>query len=266
LEIPNYNLFKLAQLEGLSVRTINTCKRYHLNNLEKILRYFYIETKKFKRMRNCVSQSVDELEGLCEKYGNSIINPILNNSSINKIDALPVKQLALFNCIVRYRFSALSDRSSNALKTYMDSDIGIKEVKFILSNMHGGKISIRNVSINTKFEIHDFVNLFNEIIDKILIFSDIDGIFVKLFKKANYFDFHTSDLKKVENLSTRSLKICVENKINDLQSIIIYFWANDDFLKLKNCGQKCNLELIELCRKHELTLRESIVVLFGKNP
>ena len=41
LEITNYNLFELAQLEGLSVRTINTCKRYHLNNLEKILRYFY---------------------------------------------------------------------------------------------------------------------------------------------------------------------------------------------------------------------------------
>ena len=80
----------------------------------------------------------------------------------------------------------------------MDSDIGIQGIKFILSNMPGGKISILNVSINTKFEIHDFVNSFNEIIDKILIFSDIDGIFVKLFKKANYFDFHTSDLKKVE--------------------------------------------------------------------
>ena len=54
--------------------------------------------------------------------------------------------------------------------------------------------------------------------------------------------------------------------MNDLQSIVIYFWAYDDFLKLKNCGQKCNLELIEFCRKYELTLRKSIVVLFGENP
>jgi len=51
--------------------------------------------------------------------------------------------------------------------------------------------------------------------------------------------------------------------MQDLQSIVIYFWANNDFLKLKNWGQKSNLEFIELCRKYELTLRESIVVLLG---
>ena len=158
LEIPNYNLYELAQLEGLSVRTINTCKRYHLNNLVKILRYFYIGRKKFEHLRNCVSQSVDELEGLCKKYGNSTINPILNNSSINKIDALSVKQKALFNGLVRYRFSPLSVRSSDAIKTYIGSDIGIQGVKFILSNMPGGKISIQNLSINSKFEINDFIN------------------------------------------------------------------------------------------------------------
>jgi len=45
--------------------------------------------------------------------------------------------------------------------------------------------------------------------------------------------------------------------MQNLQSIIIYFWAKDDFLKLKNCGQKSNLELSKLCRKYELTLRES---------
>ena len=105
----------------------------------------------------------------------------------------------------------------------MDSDIGIQGIKFILSNMHGGKISIRNVSINTKFEMNDFVNSFNEIIDKILIFSDIDGIFVKLFKKSNYFDFHTNDLKQVGKLNTKFLNICVENKMNNLQSISLHF-------------------------------------------
>jgi len=143
LEIPNYNLYELAQLEGLSVRTINTCKRYHLNNLVKILRYFYIGRKKFEHLRNCVSQSVDELEGLCKKYGNSTINPILNNSSTNKINALSVKQKALFNGLVRYRFSTLSVRSSDAIKTYIGSDIGIQGVKFILSNMPGGIKSIK---------------------------------------------------------------------------------------------------------------------------
>ena len=33
-------------------------------------------------------------------------------------------------------------------------------------------------------------------------YSKIDKIFVKLYKKANYFDFHIDDLKKVEYLIT----------------------------------------------------------------
>jgi len=63
--------------------------------------------------------------------------------------------------------------------------------------MPGGIKSIQNMSINTKFEMNDFVNSFNKIIDKVSNYSPIDKIFAELFKKANYFDFHTSDLKKV---------------------------------------------------------------------
>ena len=113
--------------------------------------------------------------------------------------------------------------------------------------------------------MNDFVNSFNEIIDKVFDFSDIDKIFVKLFKKAKLFDVCIEHLKSTEKLNPRSLDICVENKMQDLQSIVIYFWANDNFLKLRNCGQKSNLELIELCRKYELALRKSIVDLFGEN-
>ena len=184
--------------------------------------------------------------------------------SINRIDAFSVNQKALFNAILGNRFSTLSLSSSDALKTYMGSDIGIHGAKLILSNMPGGIINNRNVSINTKSEINDFVNSFDEIIDKVSNYSGIDKIFVELFKKANDFDFCLEHLKIVEKLNARSLNSCIENKLNDLQSIVIYFWANDDFLKLKNCGQKLNLELIELCRKYELTLRKSIVSLFGE--
>ena len=53
----------------------------------------------------------------------------------------------------------------------MDSDIGIQGIKFILSSMPGVIKSIQNVSINTKFEMNDFVNSFNEIIDKVSNYS-----------------------------------------------------------------------------------------------
>ena len=212
------------------------------------------------------AKSVDELEDLFEKNRNFEINPLSNNSIINRIDVFSVNQKALFNCIVRYRFSTLSVRSADAIKSYIESDIGIQGVKFILSDTSKTIKNIRDLGINTICEIHDFINSFDEIIDKVSNYSGIDRIFVKLFKKAKLFEICIEHLKRAENLNPRSIDICVENKLNDLQSIVIYFWAYDDFLKLKNCGQKLNLELIELCRKYELTLRKSIVVLFGKNP
>ena len=62
--------------------------------------------------------------------------------------------------------------------------------------------NIRNVGISTICEINDLVNSFNEIIDKVYNYSKVDGIFVELFKKANYFEIYIEHLKKVENLST----------------------------------------------------------------
>ena len=126
--------------------------------------------------------------------------------------------------------------------------------------------NIQDLGISTICEIHDFINSFNKIIDKVFDTASIDKIFVKLFKKAKLFDICIEHLKSTENVNARSLNICVENKMQDLQSIVIYFWAYDDFLKLKNCGQKLNLDLIELCRKYELTLRKSIVNIFGETP
>ena len=68
--------------------------------------------------------------------------------------------------------------------------------------MPGRIINIQNVGISTISEMNDFVNSFNEIVDKESNYSTIDGIFVKLFKKVNYFDFYTNDLKRsIENLN-----------------------------------------------------------------
>ena len=207
------------------------------------------------------AKSVDELDGLFERNRNFKINPLLVQ---NRIDTLSVNQLALFMGLVRYRFSTLSVNSSDAIKTYIESDIGIKGIKFILSDTPKTIKNIQDVGISTICEMYDFINSFNEIIDKVYNYSNIDGIFVKLFKKAKLFDVCIEHFKSTENVNPRSIDICVENKMQNLQSIVIYFWANDDFLKLKNCGQKLNLELIELCRKYELTLRKSIVNIFGE--
>ena len=59
------------------------------------------------------------------------------------------------------------------------------------------------------------------------------------------------ELTELENLSVRSSNVCEWNGLNDLQGILNYFWDNNNFFGLRNCGQKSNTELIELCQKYE---------------
>ena len=44
--------------------------------------------------------------------------------------------------------------------------------------------------------MNDFVNSFNEIIEKIFDYSDIDRFSAELFKKANYFEFCIEHIKR----------------------------------------------------------------------
>ena len=165
IEIPNYRVHELAQMEGLSVRTINVCKRYELIDLTKILHYYYVENGNFKHLRNCGRKSIEELVSLCEKYMERVIYPTNIHTTKNELKISPNEE---------YR-----GYTSNIIKT-----------------------------------------TWNELI-------------------------------KNENLSARSQNVCIDNGMTDLSSIISYYWANEDFLQLKNCGQKSNLELIGLCKKFE---------------
>ena len=157
------SLKKLSALEDADKNTVTICCQNGLLDLGKIIQYEEIDS---------------------------------NNSIINRIDSFSVNQKALFNCIVRYRFSTLSVSSSDAIKSYIKSDIGIQGVKYILSDSHGEIKNIRDFGINTICEINDFVNSFNEIIDKVYNYSPIDGICVEFFKKAKLFDVCIEHLKK----------------------------------------------------------------------
>ena len=74
-------------------------------------------------------------------------------------------------------------------------------------------------------EINDFVNSFNEIIDKVDNYSKVDEIFVELFKKAFDFEICIEHLKKDENLSA----ICeINDFINSFNEIVdtVYNYSN----------------------------------------
>lgn len=272
IKSPNYSLYELVQMEGLSVRTINVCKRHELTDLEKILHFYYNEKERFNHLRNCGRKSEVELERLCKKYKGSNIkqkggfsikenclidvpyfelpdyrelsvrsqnvcsdngftnirsivsyywvhgtfinlrkcgqksnkelidlstkyeiyfldeNPKIEilieeppNPFIRKITNLSITQKSLLLNILNYRFSKLSVRSSNALKSFMESNISMQDVRFLLSNSESELRSIRNVGANTISEINDFINSLKELIETVSKYSDEDDIVVELF-------------------------------------------------------------------------------------
>lgn len=63
--------------------------------------------------------------------------------------------------------------------------------------------------------------------------------------------FSLEELSKVEGLSMRTKNVCEFNNLPDINSILTYYWDNNNFLKLRNCGQKSNNELIDICIKYE---------------
>jgi len=210
----------LSTLEDVDKNTVTICVQNGLLDLEKIIEY-YLKNDNFLSLKEGNTATNQILRSICEKYlsnqfnsesGNESITKIIeeidyNDSIINRIDEFSVNQKALFNCIVRYRFSTLSVSSSDAIPSTRDieSDIGIQGVKFILSDSPKTIKNIRDLGINTICEINDFINSFKKIVKTVYNYSNIEEIFVELFKKANYFEIYIEHLKKVENLSTRSL-------------------------------------------------------------
>ena len=64
--------------------------------------------------------------------------------------------------------------------------------------MHGEIKNIQDLSINTICEINDFINSFNEIIDKVSNYIKVERFFVKFFKKAKFFDVCIEHLKSTK--------------------------------------------------------------------
>ena len=58
------------------------------------------------------------------------------------------------------------------------------------------------------------------------------------------------EIQLIEPLSARSVNLCLYNDLHNLDDILNFYYDNDSFLKLRNCGVKSNNELISLCHKY----------------
>lgn len=58
------------------------------------------------------------------------------------------------------------------------------------------------------------------------------------------------ELAFVEGMTQRSVNACILSGITNLSELLRYKASNPNFLKLKNCGRKSNLELFRICDKY----------------
>lgn len=68
-------------------------------------------------------------------------------------------------------------------------------------------------------------------------------------------EIKVKDLVYSDNLSKRGFNVCQINNLNTLLLIQDYFYQNQTFLGLKNCGIDTNNELIQICKRYEIELK-----------
>lgn len=68
---------------------------------------------------------------------------------------------------------------------------------------------------------------------------------------------------KNKEMSVRSYNVCIDNDIYNVEELIEYYLANKSFKKLRNCGEKSNLELTTICKK--FSVNKTTIVLEDKS-
>jgi len=67
---------------------------------------------------------------------------------------------------------------------------------------------------------------------------------------VNITNFHIEEIKEFESLSERTKNVCLKGSLDTLYKILSYYLKNGNFKKIRNCGEKTNLELIALAEKY----------------
>lgn len=66
----------------------------------------------------------------------------------------------------------------------------------------------------------------------------------------NLTNFHIEELQEFSGLSERTKNVCIKGSLETLYKILLYYMKNGDFKKIRNCGEKTNIELITLAKKY----------------
>ena len=241
--------------EDISVRSMNVCNYNGLTDLSAILKY-YQENKTFDKLRNCGSKSNKELIELCLKYNAfeniDNLNFRTNETSLNSIIIeLTRSQRDIVNNFIEINFSSLSNRTKNALTTFLSGDLKIRNIsEKILTNSNFDANKIQNIGNKSITEINNYISLIVDFIKKV---SSIENEIDLIGLRNRFFIERTFAITEIPNevLTSRSIFkltdfLFNQNAIFDKNQNIVFqkaikIYNNQAELSLDEIAEETNL-------------------------
>lgn len=209
--------------EYISVRSFNICNDNILNDLTAILNH-YRKYSTFENLRNCGRKSNKELIALCSKYldydSNYLDEPINSEKQFfNLITNFTRNQREIVNSFIEINSNNLSNRSKNALSTFLDGNLKIRNIneRIFYKDKFNTK-AIQNVGKKSEIEINNFIFSIKNFIKEV---SSTENESELIALKTRFF------IEKIFSIST------IPNEIIKSQSIfiLINFLFNQNELK-----------------------------------
>ena len=212
---------KIEQLQiqnMISCRTYNICKRNSLDSVHDIIKY-YLDKKTFIKLRNCGRKSNEELLEVVECYSDQYFTTIKNDIG----DELTLKDVILklsrlqrevINSFILENTKLLSNRSSNALLSYLDGNLSIKRFSEKIFSTNAFNIQkINNVGAKCVPEIEKYIKNINDFVVKVSKSDDEKYLFSL---KNNFLIQRTFSITKIPDkiLETESIFLLTHFLLN----------------------------------------------------
>lgn len=164
------SLDEIFEKENISVRAYNLCIDNKLTTVKALGEYFY-KNRSFFDLRNCGKKTNEELTAICEKYierSAEIYGFKKENPLEEVVNALSRIQREVINSFISVNTNSLSVRSRNAITSYLEGNLKIKNFAEKILLVDGFRfMSLNNVGAGSIAELNGYLGLIKDFLIKI---------------------------------------------------------------------------------------------------
>ncbi len=238
-------LAELREKGQISGEATSFCQSQGLKSLNSIINFF-LSDENLDELDKISFGIKSNLKDLCKVY--------LNIESGNKIKLeMPIQHLSIIENMTQRTLNVCYSANFKSLHSIL---------KYQLENFNF--LRLRNCGFLSNKELILICVKYNELmLSNSLNSSDLELVNTENEIKSDTYENNISieltenidlnTLSKIENMSVRSYNVCNNAYLTSLKLIIEYYLndGSSKFLKIRNCGIKANLELINICKKYE---------------